>query len=400
MDHESESAYRQLLPICYSSTLKQTPFRMGEKMKSYREFGISLAMVTGLLLTTSTLCAENPFDYLFFPFQKVDADPEKRYAVTQDQGPWMVMATSFRGPGAEKQAHNLIIELRKEFKLEAFMHRRSYDFSNKVEGRGIDKYGKPKQMVYSRNVQFDEIAVLVGNFESLQSDDAQQLLKKIKTMHPRTLGPEPNAGTTQVYAGLRSLQRKLNLSADKKGPMGRAFIIRNPNLPAEYFTQKSVEPFVERLNSGVAHSLLKNPGKYSVQVATFRGKVVYDIEKDYDADAAVSNSLVKAAEDAHKLVTALRKQGIEAYEYHDRHESVVCVGSFQSLGMRQIDGKINLEPRVAAVMKAYGAQRVQIPNSTQFGLRPKTLGGIQFDIQPRPIHVPKKSIGSSYLSRF
>lgn len=219
-------------------------------------------------------------------------------------------------------------------------------------------------------------------------------------MHPRTLGAEPEAGTAQVYAGLRSIQRKLNLSADKKGPMGRAFIIRNPLLPAEYFTQNSVDPFVERLNSGVDHSLLKNPGKFTVQVATFRGKVVYDIEKNYDAEASVSDSLVKAAENAHKLVVALRKQGIEAYEYHDRHESVVCVGSFNKLGTRQLDGKINLEPRVAAVMKAYGAQRVQIPNSSQFGLRPRTLGGIQFDIQPRPVHVPKKSIGSSYLSRF
>ena len=84
---------------------------MGEKMKSYRNSGISLAIVVGLLLSVSTLRAENPFDYLFFPFQQVDADPAKRYSVTQDQGPWMVMATSFRGPGAEKQAHNLIIEL-------------------------------------------------------------------------------------------------------------------------------------------------------------------------------------------------------------------------------------------------------------------------------------------------
>ncbi|MBA62706.1 MAG: hypothetical protein CMJ76_10120 [Planctomycetaceae bacterium] len=368
-------------------------------MKSFRRDGFLLA-VAAVILTVSTVRAENPFDYLFFPFQKVDADPAKRYAVTEHQGPWMVMATSFRGAGAEKQAHSLIIELRKEFKLEAFMHRKSYDFSNKVEGRGIDKYGKPKQMVYNRNVQFDEIAVLVGNFESLQSDDAQDLLRKIKTMHPRSLGAEPDAGTAQVYAGLRSLQRKLNLSAERKGPMGRAFMIRNPKLPADYFTQKSVDPFVERLNSGVEHSLLKNPAKYSVQVATFRGKVVYDIEKNYDADAAVSDSLVKAAENAHKLVIALRKQGIQAYEYHDRHESVVCVGSFNSLGVRQLDGKINLESRVAAVMKAYGAQRVQIPNSSQYGLRPKTLGGIQFDIQPRPIHVPKKSIGSSYLSRF
>lgn len=369
-------------------------------MKSTRITGFVLASLTLLTLSSSTVHAENPFDYLFFPFQKVDADPAKRYVITQEQGPWMVMATSFRGSGAEKQAHDLILELRKEYKLEAFMHRKSYDFSNKVEGRGIDRYGKPKQMVYNRNVQFDEIAVLVGNFESLQSDDAQELLTRIKTMHPRTLGAEPEAGTAQVYAGLRSIQRKLNLSADKKGPMGRAFIIRNPLLPAEYFTQNSVDPFVERLNSGVDHSLLKNPGKFTVQVATFRGKVVYDIEKNYDAEASVSDSLVKAAENAHKLVVALRKQGIEAYEYHDRHESVVCVGSFNKLGTRQLDGKINLEPRVAAVMKAYGAQRVQIPNSSQFGLRPRTLGGIQFDIQPRPVHVPKKSIGSSYLSRF
>ena len=369
-------------------------------MKSTRITGFVLASLTLLTLSNSTVHAENPFDYLFFPFQKVDADPAKRYVITQEQGPWMVMATSFRGSGAEKQAHDLILELRKEYKLEAFMHRKSYDFSNKVEGRGIDRYGKPKQMVYNRNVQFDEIAVLVGNFESLQSDDAQELLTRIKTMHPRTLGKEPEAGTAQVYAGLRSIQRKLNLSADKKGPMGRAFIIRNPLLPAEYFTQNSVDPFVERLNSGVDHSLLKNPGKFTVQVATFRGKVVYDIEKNYDAEASVSDSLVKAAENAHKLVVALRKQGIEAYEYHDRHESVVCVGSFNKLGTRQLDGKINLEPRVAAVMKAYGAQRVQIPNSSQFGLRPRSLGGIQFDIQPRPVHVPKKSIGSSYLSRF
>ena len=78
-------------------------------------------------------------------------------------------------------------------------------------------YSKPKQMVYNRSVQFDEIAVLVGNFESLQSDDAQELLQNIKTMHPKTLGQEPDAGTAQVYAGLRSLQRKLNLSAEKKG---------------------------------------------------------------------------------------------------------------------------------------------------------------------------------------
>ncbi len=373
-------------------------------MLSFRKSGFTLALATLSMLVVSPAQAENPFDSIFFPFRQIEADPAKRYLVTPQQGPWMVMATSFRGEGAEQQAHHLILELRKEFKLEAYMHRKSYDFSKKVEGRGIDKHGKPKQMVYNRNLQFDEFAVLVGNFESLQSDDAQELLAKIKTMHPSTFRDGHDPENRQAFASLRAwqrtIQRSINPSSSQKGPMGRAFIIRNPKLPAEYFTQNSIDPFVERLNSGVEHSLLKNPGKFSVQVATFRGKVVYDLEKEFDANAAVSDSLVKAAENAHKLVVALRKQNVPAYEYHDRHESVVCVGSFNSLGRREIDGKINLDPNVAAVMKAYGAQRVQIPNSNQFGLRPRSLGGIQFDIQPRPVHVPKKSIGSNYLSPF
>ena len=365
-----------------------------------------LLAITISLLSSSTfeshLQAESPFDHIFFPFKKVDANPNADYRVTDKQGPWMVLATSFHGEGAEQQAHQLVLELRREHKLEAFTHRKTYDYTDRVEGRGVDKYGQPKAMVYNKGHRFNEIAVMVGNFESVKSDDAQVLLEKIKYLRPQVLDRAKDEGTNQVYAGLRRIQNKLNLNPERheRGTMGRAFITRNPKIPAEYFTQNALDPFVERLNDGVEFSLLDNPGKYTVQVATFRGKVVYDIEKGYDKDAKVSNALVKAAENAHLLVIALRKQNIEAYEFHDRNESIVTVGSFDRVGVRQLDGKFQFDSIVYKIMCIYKAQRVPTNNSSQSSFRPRALSGIPFDIQPRPAFVPKRSIGSSFLSRF
>ena len=37
------------------------------------------------------------------------------YALTQDKGPWLIVATSFSGTGAEKQAQDLAKELRSRY---------------------------------------------------------------------------------------------------------------------------------------------------------------------------------------------------------------------------------------------------------------------------------------------
>ena len=76
------------------------------------------------------------------------------------------------------------------------------------------------------------------------------------------------------------------------------------------------------------------------------------------------------------------------------------VGSFDRVGVRQLDGKFQFDPMVYKIMSIYKAQRVPITNSSQASFRPRALDGIPFDIQPRPAFVPKRSIGSSFLSRF
>src|SRR5690606_2719759 len=91
---------------------------------------------------------------------------------------------------------------------------------------------------------------------------------------------------------------------------------------------------------------------------------------------------------AHKLTVALREKGIEAYEFHDEFESIVTVGSFDSVGTPRPDGKTEINPAVHAVIESYKA--IPMPwQGGQLALRPRTLNGIPFDAQPWPVEVPR-----------
>ena len=59
------------------------------------------------LLVASMVCAElraaPPWSKLVL-FKHLEADPEEMYPITEDNGPWMIMAATFSGDGAEEQA--------------------------------------------------------------------------------------------------------------------------------------------------------------------------------------------------------------------------------------------------------------------------------------------------------
>jgi hypothetical protein len=343
------------------------------------------------------------------PFKKVEADPNIDYWITEDHGPWMIMATSFAGPGAEQQARSLVMELRSEFNLPAYMHKRHFDYTEPVVGLGLNKYGGPKRMRYQKATQFDEIAVLVGSYNDHDDPNAQEDLDNVKYAKPDCLDITRGNGkkTTQRFVGLRELHRLVNLDPEKRqrGPMRRAFIVRNPLLPKEFFVPKGIDPFVVEMNKRVKHSLLMNPGAYTVRVASFQGKSVFDGEENENGEAEKGflglpgrgepSQLEVAADQAHRLTEALRKRGIEAYEFHDRCESIVTIGSFDSVGTPRQDGKIEINPGVLQIMQAYGAEKQSLGGSSQ-AVRPRTLEGIRFDVQPIPVRVPKTSLASTY----
>ena len=110
----------------------------------------------------------------------------------------------------------------------------------------------------------------------------------------------------------------------------------------------------------------------------------------------MTDKLELAADRAHRLTTALRKQGVEAYEFHDRYESIVTVGSFDNEGTELPDGRVEINPGIFRVMEKYRAKPQQLPGRNEVGLVPQRVNGIPLDIQPLPMRVPRQSIGSAY----
>lgn len=330
------------------------------------------------------------------PFEpRVEYDAKKDYWVHQGNGPWMILAASFSGENGLPQARGLVKELRTRYNLQAYLHSRDFDFTETVEGKGFEKGSQnPVKMRYLRDRVSKQVVVLVGNYETLESPALQRTLEKLKYAWPKSLEIHPEQGTSQNLAFLREMNRRLHSDEDRKrrGPMATAFAAQNPVLPKEYFSPKGLDSFVHSMNKDVENSLLGNPGRFTVKIATFRGASTM---QSATGEFKLSNKLVQAAERAHALTTALRKSGVKAYEFHDRYESIVTVGSFEKVGERMADGRIELDPRVYQVMTQYGAKRQQLPNG-QVGLAPRTMKGIPFDVQPQPIEVPRASIANDY----
>jgi hypothetical protein len=369
-----------------------------------------LALVCGCLTAGAAPAIAAPPWARIFSRTRVEADPNNEYSLDEECGPWMIMATTFSGDGAETQARELVIELRSRYKLKAYTYQKKFKFVDGTEGRGVDQYGAPVRMRYQGGNERSEIAVLVGDFESAADSEAQKSLRKLKFAQPESLKTDPNESSSQTLAGFRMMQSQIHqamLSDDddrkNRGPMGHAFITANPLIPQEYFAPKGLDKLVIDMNKGIKHSLLDCKGKYTVKVATFTGKVVIDQKKieQIESGANFESDLDKAAIKAHKLCEILCKEGAEAYEFHDRYQSIVTVGSFNSVGTPRADGKIEINPGMYRIIQTYGADTKPTPGQSQPNVgKPKvrTSGKdrLVLDLSPIPVEVPKRSIAADY----
>jgi len=390
-----------------------------------------MALLMGWLSLLPASAFEPLWQQLAFR-KRVEADPNADYSLTDQQGPWLIMAASFSGPEGESQARDLVQELRSRYSIPAFYYRMTFKQGDLNPGRGIDQYGSTIKRRFRRGNKVVEHAVLVGEFPTVDDPEGQKMLRRIKTLEPKSLTPATGEKTSQSLATLRhyndQLKKRLGHSANK-GPMGHAFFTRNPLLPREYFVPKGVDPEVAKWNQDLEYSLLKCPGKFSMKVATFRGRSTIKQtsgkdSKQYVHKATDDDPLVLAARHAHLLTLALREKGWEAYEFHDRHESYVTVGSFNE-GRQLASGKIALSDREAKIIfDTFGAQTPKnvfnrpAPQDTMLeqqqkqrfnslmssgigkvaeGFYPKRFVGMPFDIIPEAVEAPKQTVSSAYM---
>jgi hypothetical protein len=366
---------------------------------------VGLGLIGGLLGSADAA----PWDKLI-SLKRVDADPKKTYDLTESNGPWMILACSFSGPQAEQQAKELVIELRQRYKLPAYQYEKTFDLGRDVQGLGVDRFGNPRKMKYRRGKsEIEEIGVLVGDYPTADHPEAQETLRKLKYFQPECLRTDKGRETARSLASLRTIQSYLLADGNdrkKKGPMGHAFVTTNPMLPSEFFVPQGLDEVVLRANEGVEHSLLDCPGKYTVMVARFIGRSrVILREKDMENELSIINKtraedspLVKAAENAANVTAALRREGIEAYEFHDRNASIVTVGSFESIGTPGPDGRIQLDPRIEKIIERFRGELKATPEFPAGRIVPRVVKGIPLDVQSMVVHVPKRPITAA-LSR-
>lgn len=359
---------------------------------------IGLGWMCGLVvLSAATTASAVPPLKSLLPFRRVEANPDKDYTLSDSHGPWMIIAACFQGPQATAQAQALVVELRRS-KLEAFTHVQESSHHGTVEGRGVDRYGRPKKMRYANPTQHDSIAVLVGHFESVDDPKLERTLERLKYAQPTCLtGNEQASGLS--YASLRAFHRKLtsDVSKRKQGPMANAFATRNPLQEVEQFATGGLDPFVVEMNRAAEFSLLANPGRFTVRVASFRGHVTWNRDEiERSASEPASDRLERAAIKAHRLTRALRDKGYEAYEFHDRHESIVTIGSFDQIASQHPNGRTEMNPAVQQIIQTFTARPQSLPGQAAFGYQPVVVGGIPCELQPAPVEVPKKSIAHDY----
>jgi hypothetical protein len=349
-------------------------------------------------------------------FKRIESDPNKDYPLTDAQGPWMIMAATFSGDDAERQAADLVHEFRSAYKLPAYTHKMDFDFRGGTVGRGIDQYGAPLRMQYRRS-RTTEIAVLVGDYVSLTDPDAQKTLKRLKYLHPQSMDFErltkqggkaapPLASWRWVLQSVPDAARDkkgtlaefVNPALKEMGPMSHAFITSNPLLPDEYFRPKGIDKLVYELNKPLKYSLLTCKGRYTVKVATFNGRMVTDQSeiKAIESGKRFDSGLEEAAAKAHRLTELLRGKGYEAFEFHDRYSSMVTVGSFDSVGSPRADGKIEINPQIHQIMNTFGAEKATAGGKATAVGKPKTLDGIALDVQPLPVEVPQHNVIVDY----
>lgn len=341
-------------------------------------------------------------------FKRLEAKPAEMYPISDANGPWMIMAATFTGEGAAEQAQQLIYELRRRYKLPAYSYHKKFEYSRPVRGKGLTPQGEAPMMRYRRDQDVVEIAVLVGDYATVDDADAQRVLKKLKRARPEVLEQTPE-NSKRPLAAYRTLQAKAKQALfpdedEERGPMGNAFVVTNPLLPHEYFVPKGVDKLVVEMNKAVPHSLLDCPAPYTVKVATFTGHaVILDQKRQQAIDRGEmpKSYLEDAAKSAHLLTEALRIKGYEAYEFHDRHSSIVTVGSFNSVGGRRRDGKIEINPAIHTIMRTFGvaaAPQPGMPGGVAAGEvgKQKKLNGIPFDVQPMIVEVPRMTISGAY----
>ncbi|QDU82816.1 hypothetical protein Pla110_45790 [Polystyrenella longa] len=347
----------------------------------------------------------------------IDARKGFHYHLTEKHGPWMIMVAVFSPPPPERRskeglspqeaANELVYELRSHG-LPAYTfepHEASEKF--KVVRNKRDELGPSNQLVHM--VGEGSICVLAGNFDIMASEkdnaQAEKTLDKVKEFVPKfldqetqlevsaPLSPNGNSNDPRQYGVFQKLKNGAVFASTPGNPkpLSGAFLTINPLRSAEDMNESKRNRYLLDLNSGGEFSLLDNPAKYTLIVATFYGNSKTQalntggLFKKNNNSQELGTSLDDSAFKAWEFCKAMRTasnygydQNYEAYVLHTRYKSYVTIGSFDNAE----------DPRIEEMKQLMGAKVRQTSGGSS-----ASMFAEMFSIpkQPAPGQAPQKS---------
>jgi hypothetical protein len=314
-------------------------------------------------------------------FARQEADPQKDYPVTPEAGLWMICAASYMGQSAPKMAHDLVLELRRDHDLPAFVYNRGAEERRRMQEdlenqrrrqeEMLRQQGlQPDQPLPSRRVRIeDQCAVLIGGYRDI--DAAHSALEKIKKLP----NPKSVPADELILASTDSNNKVQELQKRKANIFVSSFVTRNPTIPQEK-VDRSLDPAtLKHLNSDESYSLLKCKQPWTLAVKEFYGGVAIQpasapptlLEKLLGNKSEEHMSAI--AKNAHEVARVLRENlGFESYVLHTPTSSIVTVGGFSDPD----DPQLHMTQKKIKNLQLVGAG-----------------ASIQFVSNPLPMQVPR-----------
>ena len=215
-----------------------------------------------------------------------------------------------RGPAA--QAQELVLELRKRYKLAAYTHKVQFKLDDPNGPAGPT--GKFRWQ-YQRCRGTPTTPTRSGDarntrcwWETIRPSTIPRPARTWRSsshLEPDCLNVDKGKPTFQTLAALRHIQEDIKQHLPGGGESSAARWATPSSPPIRSCRATTTPPrapsaWCLRMNRGVTHSLLDCPGKYTVQVAHFSGTTVFDqrqIEALETGKGRLQSTLTKACEE-------------------------------------------------------------------------------------------------------
>ncbi len=328
---------------------------------------------TPVFRTGQEMPAPASMEELGQPTIALPTEPIESYLLQRNNGPFMVLAYTFRGPDAAKYAQALVMELRGKHRLPAYVwylriQPGHSNIRNVPPTAARDVQGSEKVQGAETYRSYDEAAVLVGDCKTI--DESEDLLHKVKKVRSEVVDGLPSIWTWRKGKGLSRATLTTNPMAPNQAlytaqervaagaapgappsPVLASGASVDPSvLTASFNPIRKADPLIKQMNSG-PRSAFQCPGPYTLQVAEFLGRTSIDpLDQRLNNDSLLKQGpLAAAAADAEGLAESLTRcksldRRYVPYVFHDRTSSRVYLGSFSGPGdpaLRELSNKLN-----------------------------------------------------------